>query len=57
MRVRMSKRNIFGKEYDIRILYCTSEKDAETVCLNRKGKYGLIGRYYCETSSGHLFQI
>ena len=56
MRVRMSKRN-FGKEYDIHILYSASEKEAKTVCLNKKEKYGLSGLYYCETSSGHLFQI
>ena len=57
MKVRMSKRNNFGKEYDIYILYCTNEKEAETVCLNKKEKYGLSGMYYCETSSGHLFQV
>ena len=56
MRVRMSKRG-FGKEFDIYILFCTSEKNAKTVCLNKKEKYGLTGMYYCETSSGHLFQI
>ena len=56
MRVRMSKRG-FGKEFDIYILFCTSEKEAKTVCLNKKEKYGLTGMYYCETSSGHLFQI
>lgn len=56
MRVRMSKRHL-GKEYDIYILFCTSEKEAKTVCLNKKEKYDLSGLYYCETSSGHLFQI
>ena len=45
------------KKFRKRILFCTSEKEAETVCLNKKEKYGLTGMYYCETSSGHLFQI
>lgn len=56
MKVRMFRVNC-GKEIDISEFDCMSDTHAVTICVRRKEKYGLIGRYYCETSNGYNFKV
>ena len=56
MKVRMFKVSL-GKEIEEGILECLSNNHAITICKDIKNKYGLIGRYYCETSTGFNFTV
>lgn len=62
MKVKMFKLKFISelvapKEEVYGIYDCLSNNQAILVCEQIKNKYGLIGRYYCETSSGFQFQV
>lgn len=60
MKVRMFKvvfRSVSPTEEVFGVFDCMSDKDAINVTKRMKERAGLIGRYYCETSSGYQFMI
>ena len=56
MKVEMFKISM-GNKLHYGFYECMSEEHAVLVCEQFKNRAGLIGRYYCETSTGFQFQV